>query len=300
MVRDQQPAAATPFSGGLEPATFHAGPAQQEALARLEWLVAERQRCGLVVAAPGMGKSHLLATAARRLGGLGAEVAVLSLRGMPEGEWIELLLERLPLHPLSRAEPIRPWQKLEHRLRENALMERTTALFFDDIDHGPADALEGIARLVAAVEPKFSHTLVVATATPAGLGRLPEAIHHRASVRTELAAWSDRETGDYLAAELDRAGADAATFTPEAVTTLARFACGTPRVVVQLARLAHAAATGDGVDRVDAAMVERVWRELAPNPPSGTHAADGAGDMPPESSATPALPRVRVVRRLWG
>lgn len=297
MVRDQPPSAATPFGGGLEPATFHAGPAQQEALARLEWLVAERQRCGLVVAAPGMGKSHLLATAARRLAGLGAEVTVLSLRGMPEGEWIELLLERLPLHPLSRAEAIRPWQKLEHRLRENALMERTTALLFDDIDHGPTDAREGIARLVAAVEPKFSHTLVVATTTPAGLGRLPEAIPHRAAVRTELTAWTDRDTADYLAAELGRVGAGGLTFTPEAAATLARFAGGTPRVVVQLARLAHAAASGDGVARVDAAMVERVWRELAPSTPGVAQAADDSGDVQP---ASPAMPHVRVVRRLWG
>lgn len=298
MVRERPPATATPFAGAPEPATFHAGPAQQEALARLEWLAEERQRCGLVVAAAGMGKSHLLAVAARRLGGLGAEVAMLSLRGMPEGDWLELLLERLPLHPLSRAEPIRPWRKLEQRLRENALLERTTALFFDDVDHGPADALEGITRLVSAAEPLFSRTLVVVTATrPAGV---PEAIMHRAAVRTELAAWSERETTDYLAAEMIRVGADPATFTPEAMTTLARFAGGTPRVATQLARLALAAASGDRVDQVDAAMVERVWRELAPAPPGEMPAARDDRAATEECSTPPIVPRVRVVRRLWG
>ena len=72
MVRDSHPHAPLAFSGALEPGLFFRGPAEEEALARLEWLVAERQRCGLVVADSGMGKSHLAVTAARMLGGLGA------------------------------------------------------------------------------------------------------------------------------------------------------------------------------------------------------------------------------------
>jgi hypothetical protein len=107
--------AAAAFDGGLDPAAFHTAPSHEEALARIEWLLDKRQRCGLVVADPGMGKSHLAAAAARRLGGLGAETAVLSLRGLPEGEWLDLLLARLPLDPASRGEVIRPWLKLENR-----------------------------------------------------------------------------------------------------------------------------------------------------------------------------------------
>ena len=146
MVRDHWKFTAPPFDGSLEPGNFYCGTPQEEALARLEWLVEERQRFGLVVAAEGCGKSHLGAMAARRIGGLGAEVVMLSLRGLTAGDWIEMLLERLPLDALSRGEAVRPWQKLENRLRENTLMERTTALLFDDVDHAPTDALDGIMR----------------------------------------------------------------------------------------------------------------------------------------------------------
>jgi len=284
---------APPFTGSLEPATFHAGPAQEEALARIEWLVENAQRCGLLVGDDGMGKSHLLAAAARRLAGLGAEVAVLSLAGLPAGEWLELLLARLPLHPLSRAEETTPWRKLEDRLRENTLMERPTALLFDDLDQAPADAAAGVARLVAALEPRFAQTLVVATATPTGLDRVPEAIRRRAAVRIELSAWSADETAAFLDAELERVGGDACRFAPEAAATLARFAGGVPRTVIRLARLAVAAACADETRTIAAATVEQVWRELAPEgqrPP----AAPPAEDLP-ESE-----PRVRVVRRLFG
>mgnify|MGYP006272099147 CR=1 FL=1 len=296
MVRDLPPSAAQVFSGSLEPAAFHCGPAQEEALARLEWLVEHRGRCGLFTGDAGMGKSHLLTVAARRCAGLGAEVAVLSLGGLPEGEWIDLLLDRLPLDAASRGEPLRGWQKLENRLRENTLMERTTVLAFDDLDRAPADAQEGIARLAAAVEPRFGRLVVLATGTPRGMARIPEAIRQRATVRIELEPWGEAEVGGFLAHALARAGLEADAFTPAAVATLTRFAAGVPRGVCRLAGLAVVAAAGDGLDRVDAATIERAWRELAPDTAEWTRpeAAEtaAAGDREP--------PRVRVVRRLWG
>lgn len=295
MVRDRLAFTDPPFAGSLEPEAFYPGPAHEEAVARLEWGVEERQRCCLVVGESGMGKSHLAAVAARRLGGLGAEVAVLSLRGLPAGEWLDLLLERLPLDPLSRAEPLRAWQKLEHRLRENTLLERTTAVIVDDLDHAPDDAREGIARLVAAVEPRFARTLVVATVAPEGLAAVPAALRQRAAVRIELAPWSEADTAAFIDHELQRVGGDADCFSPESVATLARFAGGVPRTIVTLARLALVAAAGDGLEQVDAATVERVWRELAPTGHDARQPDEPSAASPPATAQ-----RFQVVRRLWG
>jgi len=302
MSRDHWKFTGAPFDGGLEPATFHCGGPQEEALARLEWLLEERQRFGLVTAAAGCGKSHLAAMAVRRLGGLGAETALLSLRGLAAGDWIELLLERLPLDPQSRAEPLRPWQKLENRLRENTLMERPTLLVFDDIDLAPSDAFDGIARLVGAAEPRFSRTVVVATATPAGLSRVPAAIRQRASLRIELTVWSEDDVAAFLTQAISRVGGDPAIFPADAAATLARFAGGVPRTVSQLAQLALAAAAGDGLDRVDAATVERAWRELSLAAAGEIREAVVPDDDVTESDSGIAAiqPRVRVVRRLWG
>ena len=302
MSRDHWKFTGAPFDGGLEPATFHAGGPQEEALARLEWLLEERQRFGLVTAAEGCGKSHLAAMAVRRLGGLGAETALLSLRGLAAGDWIELLLERLPLDPLSRAEPLRPWQKLENRLRENTLMERPTLLVFDDIDEAPADALDGITRLVGAAEPRFARTVVVATATQAGLARVPASIRQRASLRIELTVWSEDDVAAFLTQAISRVGGDPAIFPAEAAATLARFAGGVPRTVSQLAQLTLAAAAGDGLDRVDAATVERAWRELSLAAAGEIRDAVVPDDAVTESDgdSAPIQPRVRVVRRLWG
>ena len=302
MSRDHWKFTGAPFDGGLEPATFHAGGPQEEALARMEWLLEERQRFGLVTAAEGCGKSHLAAMAVRRLGGLGAETALLSLRGLAAGDWIELLLERMPLDPLSRDEPLRPWQKLENRLRENTLMERPTVLIFDDIDEAPADALDGIARLVGAAEPRFARTVVVATATPEGVSRVQASIRQRASLRIELAAWGEDDVAGFLAEAIARVGGDPDIFPAEAAATLARFAGGVPRTVSQLAQLSLAAAAGDGLDRVDAAVVERAWRELSMAAAGENRETTVHDHEATESRAdsAPVQPRVRVVRRLWG
>jgi len=310
MSRDHWKFTGSPFDGSLEPATFFTGGPQEEALARMEWLLEERQRFGLVTAAEGCGKSHLAAMAVRRLGGLGAETALLSLRGLSEGDWIELLLQRLPLDPQSRDEPLRPWLKLENRLRENTLMERPTVLVFDDIDEAPGDALDGIARLVGAAEPRFARTTVVATATPEGLSRVPASIRQRASLRIELAAWTEDDVTGFLAQALARMGGSPDIFPAEAAATLARFAGGVPRRVSQLAQLSLAAAAGDGLDRVDAATVERAWRELsmaaaresldAVMLDAQLYAEMDNGEPQTAAESATFEPRVRVVRKLWG
>jgi type II secretory pathway predicted ATPase ExeA len=298
MVRDHWKLTGAPFDAALEPATFHAAGPQEEALARLEWLLEERQRFGLISAAEGCGKSHLAAMAARRLGGLGAETALLSLRGLAPGDWLELLLERLPLDPLSRSEPLRPWQKLENRLRENMLMERPTVLVFDDLDRAPDDAVDGIARLLGAAEPRFARTVVVATATDGGLARVPAALRQRAAVRIELGPWTEADVVGFLNRSLSRVGGDPGIFPEDAAATLTRFAGGVPRTVCQLAQLSLAAAAGDGLDRVDAATVERTWRELSTAGSAGRETE--AEDDPSTADAAADQPRVRVVRRLWG
>lgn len=292
MVRENDRSLPSTFADTVEPASFFHGPAQEEPLARLEWLVTQQQRCGLVVADPGMGKSHLVVTAARRLGGLGAEVTILSLAGLPEGDWLDLLLDRLPLDPASRAEPIRAWLKLENHLRENTLLGRSTVLVLEDLDRGPTDAREAAARLVTAAEPRFAAATIIATARPDGLGRVPSELRSRAAVRVDLPVWTEADVAGYLRAGLERAGRPGDLFTQAAAATVVRFAVGVPLLVSRLAELALAAAEAECLDRIDAATIEAVWRELAAAEPEHSTLADDASSQIGGS-------RFRAVRRLW-
>lgn len=296
MVRDAWNFRGIPFEGTLSPATFCCGQPQDEVLARLEWLLSERQRFALVTGDEGMGKSHLATMAVRRLGGLGAETALLSLRGVPIGEWLDLCLQRLPLDQVSRDEPLSSWQKLENRLRENRLMERPTVLIIDDLDHAPSDALAGLARVVGSPEPCFSWTLVVGTAVSSAT--LPVGLCAHAALPISLEPWHEADVTSFLAESLTRVGGDPALFSSAAVATLARFSGGRPRLVCRLAHFALAAAAGDGLSVIDAATIERAWLVLNP-------AGEAAGsvdtrlDSGQPLPSSPSRPRVRPVRRLF-
>lgn len=282
-----------PFDGALEPSAFHAAGPQQEAIARIEWLLESRHRFGLVTGEAGLGKSHLAAVALRRLGALAAEAVLLPVRGLGDDDWLPMLLDRLPLEPESREEPLRPWQKLDDRLRENVLMERPTAIILDDFDNAPADCLEGIARLVTSPEARHAGLLVVATVRPAGVSRLPKDLVGRAGVRVELTPWEEPDVAGFLTTTLRRAGVERDLFQEPAVGTLARLAGGVPRLVVQLAGLALVAGAGERLDMVDSATVEKAWRELV--------AETGADDARPRSVGRQRpTAGVRPVRRLWG
>jgi hypothetical protein len=94
---------------------------------------------------------------------------------------------------------------------------------------------------------------------------------------------------------LERVGGPPDLFSPDAIGTISRFALGVPRVVCQLAHLATVVAAGEQRHQIDAAVIEGVWRELTPAVVRATvPRRDDAG------ADTPAQPRVRVVRKLWG
>jgi len=296
MVRDAWNFTAVPFEGTLTPAAFCCCQPQEEVLARLEWLFRERQRFGLITGETGVGKSHLATMATRRLGGLGAEAVLLSLSGVPEGEWLDLMLTRLQLDRASCEEPLSAWQKLENRLRENRLMERPTVFVIDDLDRAPPDALAGLTRLIGSPEPRFAWTLVVGTATPPA--DLPAGLRDRASLRIELEPWSEADVAHFLATTLTRVGGDPTIFSDAALATISRFTGGQPRLVCRLAHLALAASAGEGQSVVHAATVERVWLTLTPacvrDDAPGLR-SDSAQPIP----AGPPRSRVRPVRRLF-
>jgi hypothetical protein len=64
--------------------------------------------------------------------------------------------------------------------------------------------------------------------------------------------------------------------------------------------LAAVAAAGEGLERVEAATIERAWRELVPGDEPPHVAADhmATDHMAAPSAAAPST--VRAVRQLWG
>ena len=87
----------SPFKSHLDPRLFHQGPTQEEALARLHFLVDERRSLGLLLGEAGGGKSLLLEVFKRQLGQVGRESALINLAGAGKHEFFWLLATGLGL-----------------------------------------------------------------------------------------------------------------------------------------------------------------------------------------------------------
>ena len=66
----------SPFRGNLDPRFFHQSPMQEEALARLQFLVEERRSVGLLLGESGSGKSLVFANLRPGAGRVGRQTAL--------------------------------------------------------------------------------------------------------------------------------------------------------------------------------------------------------------------------------
>ena len=85
----------SPFRGDLDPKSFYPSPTHEEALARLNFLVEQHHRLGLLIGPAGSGKSLLFEVFAQQLRRQGRSVAKLSLLDVEPAEMLSLLASRV-------------------------------------------------------------------------------------------------------------------------------------------------------------------------------------------------------------
>ncbi len=253
----------TPFRGGLDPRYFYQSPVHEEAVARLHFLVEERQRLGLVIGESGTGKSMLLEVLSRQLRRRGCQVANLSLVRLDLREFLWLTAAELGLNPDARDDVFHLWRSVLDRLAENRYQQLETVILLDDVHEASREVLEHIARLAQAERgPNGLLTFVLAFA-PGRTNILPPRLLELAELRIDVERWEEPDTIGYLNWALSQAGRQAPAFTEEAMIRLHALSDGNPRRVNQLAGLSLLAGAGQQARIVDADTVESVHHELA-------------------------------------
>ena len=124
----------SPFRGLLDPKFFYQSPTHEEALARLQFLVHQQRRLGLLVGPPGSGKSLLLEVFAAQLRRNARPVAKLSLLGVEPAELLWLLAADwgLSLEPTQSLAAL--WRAVTDRLIEYRYQQLEAVVLLDDAD----------------------------------------------------------------------------------------------------------------------------------------------------------------------
>jgi len=252
----------SPFRQSPGKRWFFHGPAQEEALARLHFVVEQRHPLALLAGVPGCGKSLLLEIFASQQRAQSRDPLFLSAKGADLQEFWWRLADGLRLNPPLGEAPFRVWRRICDRLDHLRSLERDLLLLLDDVDGLQPCATQGLVRLLALNRRPESRLIIVASAESEHLADLDPGLINEAELRIEVPPLSRAETAEYLQACAAQAGNDEPLFSNAAVTRLYELSGGVPRRINQLAELALIAAAGQGLGCVDAQTLEGVHLEL--------------------------------------
>lgn len=252
----------SPFRFGVDTKGFFLSGIHEEALARLEFLVEQQRRLGLLVGPAGTGKSLLLEVFAGKIRRAGRLVVHVSAAGAKTQELLWDLLFALGRTPKPEVSIGILWRQLFDRLREARLVQVPVVILWDDVEAASEEGRQVIARLLGYTSRSEAALTVVLSGRPEILSQLDSRLLDRVDLRIELASWELSETEQYLQEALTRAGRSEPIFTSEATVRLYELAQGIPRQIAQLAELALLAGAVQGIEQIDADTVEGVYQEL--------------------------------------
>lgn len=248
----------SPFSEEAARQSLPASPIHSEALARLDFLLEQHSRLGLLLGPAGSGKSLVLAEFARVARRSGAALAQVPAAGIEESQLLNGLAAGWNV-PGDGSNTNPSWSAIADRLEELKLENVPAVALLDDLDRATLAATAVVERLISLGDLPL--TLIVA-ARPATAQRLGSRLLEQADLRIDLVAWSEEETRDYLHGSLAQAGRQQAAFDEAAVRRLFELSGGAPRRVNQLAQLALLAGAGQQMIQIDAATIDAVQEEL--------------------------------------
>lgn len=252
----------SPFRGGLDPASFYPTAAHEEALARLNFLLEERRRLGMVCGPVGIGKSLLLELFARQVANAGGEVVRANLVGAGAHEVLWTLAVQCGLNPALAASEFALWRRLADRLIENRYERTQLVVLLDDVDDAEREVFPLIVRLAQFDPHPDSRLTIVLASSENNLARVHPRLLELAELAVRLEPWEPHDTRHYLEHALRHAGREAPLFTLQAIGLLHELTGGIPLRIKQLADLALMAGAGLEQRLVDADLVEGAYQEL--------------------------------------
>ncbi len=247
-----------PFGSKLTLSEFFESSTHVEALARLQYLVQQNRRLGVLLGPSGTGKSLTLEVLARRLRRAGAYVGKLNLLGLDAPEFLWGLASALGCHVYEDANTITVWRTIQDRLATLRYQRIPTVLLLDDADECETAVLTTLCRVAQMEQLPESQLSIVLSCNRNGKQLLGERLLELSELPVELEPFGEAETADYISIGLARVGRMDKTFTDDAHDTICRFTRGVPRAINQLAELCLVGGAAEGLKLIDGSFVEAV------------------------------------------
>lgn len=251
-----------PFASREAAPLFYEGESQLESLARLRFVARQRQNA-LMVGERGAGKSTLLGQFAAQCRAEGRDLAAANLAGLSAREFLWNVAAQLSLGPRPDDDAIRLFRRLADHAAATRWRNASTLLLLDDADQAGPDVHLQLSRLLSLSESGTAWLTLIMASTPSGVARLGESLLDAIDLRIDAGPWNEAETIGYIQHALLEAGADQPIFEDEALSTLYSLTDGLPRRVNRLADHALLGAAAEGLETVDAGMIEAAHEAIS-------------------------------------
>jgi type II secretory pathway predicted ATPase ExeA len=255
--------ATAPFRAPGAGRGLHVNPVHEEALARLDYLVENRCRLGLLLGAPGTGKTTMLDHFARQLTRRGARAVRVNLLCLDREELAWRLADGLGVHVEPHQPAWRVWRDVFDRIDLGRYEHLDLVLLFDDVHEAESGVLMDVVRLVQWQPDAEGRLTIVVAADSARVDLIGRRLLELSELRIDLFPWDLEDTAQFVSRSVPQAGREQPAFDDRAIREIHERAQGVPRRVRNLAELALLAAAGQGVELVDPDTVVAVSRELA-------------------------------------
>ncbi|MGQ9914259.1 MAG: ExeA family protein [Thermogutta sp.] len=246
---------------------------QEEAAARMEFVVRNGRSGGLIVGLEGTGKTLLLEVFSERIRGI-ADAYPLSAAGMDESELLLRLSRKTGGLTATARNSVLLRQAIERRFAAAAYQHRRWVVLLDDTAAASPEIAIGLTYLSRLRWDDCPPPALFLTARPDEVRHIPRPCLNLLDLRIELEPWEPEDVEAYVAQRIRAAGREdwQSFFDPEAVRRIAELSGGIPREVNRLADLCLTAAAGADVRPIHREIVESVHEELYPHRPTPTPA----------------------------
>lgn len=252
-----------PFRLATDVDLFRGAP-QEEALARLEFVMDHDHRTSILVGESGSGRSTLLrAFAAQLRNRTGTGCCYLSAIGRDCLEFTKEMVRGLGGLGAACGSAADVWNEIHDQLLVLALQELRMVVICDDLQFASYPIQLAILRLAQWRSQHLRGPTVILSCTNQGLGELVRPLWDVCPFRVELEAWSLEDTVGYITDSLRNAGRTEPAFEPLAIQEIHRLSAGLPRRVVQLAEMSLIVGAAERCRSIHEQIVQELNHELA-------------------------------------
>ena len=249
------PFAEEPTAGLYFPSEVH-----EEALARMLYLVEDRNRCGLLTGSAGTGKSTVMIRLHQQLRRSGWKSSRIDLAGIDHTVLLHRLSAELGANPASDADPHELWDQLELILAAAARVQQPWVLLFDHADRLRPGALSLLEQLLHT--PHSNGLVMLFASRNEGRTPLRQTLSEHTSLRIELPSLSVEETQWYVEHGMEHGVPSPLEFTRDAMQLLSQITGGVPRQINRLCRAVMLAANAERRTDIDSELVLSIAEEL--------------------------------------